>query len=52
MSPHKKKLIVNAFAMPTPEHFNPGLFKYLADKGVGEREQRGYIDQIPLHFSF
>jgi hypothetical protein len=52
MSPRKKQLIINAFVMQAPEHFNPGLFKHLADKGIGDREQRKYIDRLPLHFSF
>jgi FMN-dependent oxidoreductase (nitrilotriacetate monooxygenase family) len=29
----KKTLILNAFAMQSPGHLNPGLFKYPADKG-------------------
>jgi alkanesulfonate monooxygenase SsuD/methylene tetrahydromethanopterin reductase-like flavin-dependent oxidoreductase (luciferase family) len=33
MSPAKKQLIINAFAMQAPGHLNPGLFKYPADKG-------------------
>ena len=33
MPPGKKQLIVNEFAMQTPGHLNPGLFKYPADKG-------------------
>lgn len=33
MSPPKKQLILNAFAMQAPGHLNPGLFKYPADKG-------------------
>jgi FMN-dependent oxidoreductase (nitrilotriacetate monooxygenase family) len=33
MSPPKKQLIINAFAMQSPGHLNPGLFKYPADKG-------------------
>ncbi len=33
MSPKKKQLIVNAFAMQTPGHLNPGLWKYPLDKG-------------------
>jgi len=31
MSPPKKQLILNAFAMQAPGHLNPGLWKYPAD---------------------
>jgi FMN-dependent oxidoreductase (nitrilotriacetate monooxygenase family) len=33
MAPAKKQLILNAFAMQSPGHLNPGLFKYPKDKG-------------------
>ncbi|KAJ5092933.1 hypothetical protein N7456_008794 [Penicillium angulare] len=33
-STEKKQLIINAFAMHSPSHLNPGLFRYPADKGA------------------
>lgn len=33
MSTEKKQLIINAFAMHSPSHLNPGLFRHPADKG-------------------
>ena len=33
MSRPKKSLIINAFAMQSPSHLNPGLFNYPADNG-------------------
>ncbi|CAI7607994.1 unnamed protein product [Penicillium pancosmium] len=32
-STEKKQLIINAFAMHSPAHLNPGLFRYPTDKG-------------------
>ncbi|KAJ5141512.1 uncharacterized protein N7443_010524 [Penicillium atrosanguineum] len=34
MSTEKKQLILNAFAMHSPSHLNPGLFRYPTDKGA------------------
>ncbi|KAJ6115631.1 hypothetical protein N7523_006048 [Penicillium sp. IBT 18751x] len=34
MSTEKKQLILTAFAMHSPSHLNPGLFRYPADKGA------------------
>ena len=33
MTAPKKQLILNAFAMQSPSHLNPGLFQYPADQG-------------------
>lgn len=34
MSTEKKQLILNAFAMHSPSHLNPGLFRYPTDQGA------------------
>jgi FMN-dependent oxidoreductase (nitrilotriacetate monooxygenase family) len=43
MSTDKKQLIINAFAMHSPGHLNPGLFRYPADKGADYKNIKHWI---------
>jgi len=43
MSTDKKQLIINAFAMHSPGHLNPGLFRYPADKGTDYKNIKHWI---------
>jgi hypothetical protein len=42
-SPPKKQWIVNAFAMQSPGHLNPGLFKYPGDAGRKYNDIKSWI---------
>jgi FMN-dependent oxidoreductase (nitrilotriacetate monooxygenase family) len=44
MSPQKKQLILNAFAMQTPGHLNPGLWKFPVDQGSKYNNIKTWID--------
>ncbi|KAF3386908.1 Dimethyl-sulfide monooxygenase [Penicillium rolfsii] len=39
----KKQLIINAFAMHSPSHLNPGLFRYPTDQGSGYKNIQTWI---------
>lgn len=41
--PKKKQLIINAFAMHSPSHLNPGLFRYPADQGADYKNIQTWI---------
>lgn len=43
MSTTKKQLIINAFAMHSPSHLNPGLFRYPTDKGADYKNIKHWI---------
>jgi FMN-dependent oxidoreductase (nitrilotriacetate monooxygenase family) len=43
MSTDKKQLIINAFAMHSPSHLNPGLFRYPTDKGADYKNIKHWI---------
>lgn len=43
MSTEKKQLIINAFAMHSPSHLNPGLFRYPTDKGADYKNIKHWI---------
>ncbi|KAJ5574078.1 uncharacterized protein N7459_008505 [Penicillium hispanicum] len=42
-STEKKQLIINAFAMHSPSHLNPGLFRYPSDKGAEYKNIKTWI---------
>ena len=42
-STEKKQLIINAFAMHSPAHLNPGLFRYPTDKGTEYKDIKHWI---------
>jgi alkanesulfonate monooxygenase SsuD/methylene tetrahydromethanopterin reductase-like flavin-dependent oxidoreductase (luciferase family) len=39
----KKQLIINAFAMQSPSHLNPGLFRYPTDQGADYKNIKHWI---------
>jgi alkanesulfonate monooxygenase SsuD/methylene tetrahydromethanopterin reductase-like flavin-dependent oxidoreductase (luciferase family) len=41
--PTKKQLIINAFAMHSPSHLNPGLFRYPTDQGSSYKNIQTWI---------
>ncbi|KAJ5818126.1 hypothetical protein N7474_003717 [Penicillium riverlandense] len=43
MSSEKKQLILNAFAMHSPSHLNPGLFRYTSDQGAQYKDIKTWI---------
>ncbi|KAJ5240092.1 Nitrilotriacetate monooxygenase component A/pristinamycin IIA synthase subunit A [Penicillium chermesinum] len=43
MSSEKKQLIINAFAMQSPSHLNPGLFRNPGDKGAEYKNLKTWI---------
>ena len=43
MNSTKKQLIINAFAMQTPGHLNPGLFNYPSDKGTRYHDIKTWV---------
>ncbi|KAJ5511550.1 hypothetical protein LT330_003785 [Penicillium expansum] len=43
MSSEKKQLIINAFAMQSPSHLNPGLFRHPTDQGADYKNIKHWI---------
>ncbi|KAJ5692930.1 hypothetical protein N7462_002353 [Penicillium macrosclerotiorum] len=42
-SPPKKQLIINAFAMQSPSHLNPGLFRHPGDQGAAYKDLKHWV---------